>query len=129
MTKILVDCGNCGPDFHSIRQMVTSNFDATVLQAHGAEDMLELLRSRDVDIVTVNRKLDRDYSDGLEVVKLIRADPEVGSVPIMLVTNYPEHQDAAVQIGCERGFGKHAIGDPETLELLTPFLGEVITRS
>lgn len=122
MTKILVDCGNCGPDFHSIRQMVTSNFDATVLQTHGAEDTLELLRSRDVDLITVNRKLDRDYTDGLDVVKLIRADDEVGSVPIMLVTNYPEHQDTAVEAGCVRGFGKLAIRDPETIELLTPYL-------
>ncbi|TWT92400.1 response regulator [Stieleria varia] len=128
MTRLVIDCGNCGPDFHSIRQMVTSHFDATVVQTHGAQDTLELLRTRDVDLVTVNRKLDRDYSDGMEVVKLIRADPEVGSVPIMLVTNYPEHQEAAMELGCERGFGKLAIGDPETLELLTPFLGEVITR-
>ena len=63
MAKTLLDCGNCGPDFNSIRQMVSSNFGAAVLQSHGAEDTLQLLRERDIDLVTVNRKLDRDYSE------------------------------------------------------------------
>ncbi len=124
MPKTLLDCGNCGPDFNSIRQMVTSNFSASVVQSHGTEDTLEILRTRDIDLVTVNRKLDRDYSDGMEVIKAIKADPEIADVPVMLVTNYDEHQDAAVKEGCVRGFGKLAVGDPATQELLQPYLGE-----
>lgn len=124
MTKTLLDCGNCGPDFNSIRQMVTSNFNASVVQSHGTEDTLEILRTREIDLVTVNRKLDRDYSDGMEVIKAIKADPEIADVPVMLVTNYDEHQDAAVMEGCVRGFGKLAVGDPATQELLEPYLGE-----
>tara|TARA_R110002049_G_scaffold50370_2_gene142953 strand:+ start:7135 stop:7515 length:381 start_codon:yes stop_codon:yes gene_type:complete len=124
MARVLLDCGNCGPDFNSIRKMASSKFGAKVLQAHGAEDAMKILRERDVDLVTVNRKLDRDYTDGIEVVKQIKADAELASVPIMLVTNYDEHQDAAVSIGCVRGFGKLAINDPATLELLQPYLAE-----
>lgn len=124
MTKILLDCGNCGPDFNSIRRMVTANFNASVIQSHGTEDTLKMLRNRKIDLVTVNRKLDRDYTDGMEVIKAIKADPEVGSVPVMLVTNYDEHQEAAMDAGCVRGFGKLAIADPSTKELLQPFLGE-----
>ena len=123
MPKTLLDCGNCGPDFHSIRQMVTTHFDVTVLQTHGAEDTLETLRTRAVDLVTVNRKLDRDYSDGIEIVKLIRQDAQHDAVPIMLVTNYSDHQDAAIAVGCVRGFGKLALSDPDTIDLLKPFLG------
>ena len=122
MPKVLLDCGNCGPDFNAIRQMASSKFGATVLQAHGAEDAIEILRERDVDLVTVNRKLDRDYSDGIDVIKQIKADDEINSVPIMLVTNYEEHQDAAVAIGCVRGFGKLAINEPATATLLRPYL-------
>ena len=123
MTKTVVDCGNCGPDFHSIRQFVTSNFDAVVVQSHNAEETLKLLRQRDVALVTVNRKLDRDYSDGMEVVNAIKADEEVGQGPVMLVTNYEEHQQAAMEAGCVRGFGKLALRDPRTVELLQPYLG------
>ena len=83
-----------------------------------------MLREKKIDLVTVNRKLDRDYTDGIEVVKAIKADPEVGSVPVMLVTNYEEHQETAMQEGCVRGFGKLEIGDDSTRQLLEPFLGK-----
>jgi len=122
MVKTLVDCGNCGPDFNSIRQMVTSHFQATVLQTHGMEDTVELLRNRKVDLVIVNRKLDRDYSDGLEIIKSIKSDPEIADVPVMLLTNYDEHQQAAVAEGATYGFGKLEIGNDETIEKLKPYL-------
>lgn len=124
MSKTLLDCGNCGPDFNSIRQMVTSNFNASVVQSHGTEDTLKLLRDRQIDLVTVNRKLDRDYTDGMDVIKAIKSDPELASVPVMLVTNYDEHQDAAVKEGCVRGFGKLSVGDPATRAILEPYLGQ-----
>ena len=120
MTKTVVDCGNCGPDFHSIRQFVTSNFDAVVVQSHNAEETLDLIRQRDVVLVTVNRKLDRDYSDGLDVVKRIKADDECGRIPVMLVTNYEEHQLSAIDAGCVRGFGKLALRDPGIIDLFQP---------
>jgi len=123
MTKTVVDCGNCGPDFHSVRQFVTSHFDAVVVQTHGVDDTLKVLRERDVALVLVNRKLDRDYSDGIEVVKQIKDDQQIAEVPVMLITNYDEHQQAAMQAGCARGFGKLALRDPQTAELLQPYLG------
>lgn len=123
MPKTLLDCGNCGPDFNAVRQMATAAFGASVLQSHGIEDTLEILRTRQIDLVTVNRKLDRDYSDGLEVIKAIKADTEIGSVPVMLVTNYEEHQQAAMKAGCVRGYGKLAINEPATHCAIQPYLG------
>lgn len=123
MSKTLLDCGNCGPDFSSIRQMATNQFGAVTLQTHGAQDTVELLRKRKVDLVTVNRKLDRDYTDGMEVIRAIKSDPDLASIPVMLVTNYQEHQDAAIAIGAVQGFGKLEIGTPATKELLQPYLG------
>jgi hypothetical protein len=41
----------------------------------------------------------------------------------MLVTNYKEHQDAAVAAGAVRGFGKLEYGEPRTLQTLRSFLG------
>jgi len=73
--------------------------------------------------VLVNRKLDCDYSDGVDVIRQIKADPELAEIPVMLITNYAEHQEAAVAIGALRGFGKLEYGKPETLERLQPILG------
>jgi CheY-like chemotaxis protein len=123
LRKTVLDCGNCGPDFAAIRQLLVSRFDAAVIQSHGAEDTLQILRSRPVALVTVNRKLDRDYSDGLEVIKAIKADPELNGVPVMLISNYEEHQRTAIEAGCVPGFGKLALRDAATLQVLEPFLG------
>jgi two-component system chemotaxis response regulator CheY len=80
------------------------------------------LKSDRFDLVLVNRKLDVDYSDGLEVIRQIKSDPAIADVPVMLVTNYPEHQDAAVAAGAVRGFGKLEFEKPETRERIAAVL-------
>jgi CheY-like chemotaxis protein len=119
MTKRVLDVGNCGPDYSSIKNFLTGHFDCELLQTNGLEDALAALRSGEFALVTVNRKLDQDYSDGLEIIKAIKADDQLKSVPVMLVTNFPEQQDAAVAIGAERGFGKLELNN-ETAEKLAP---------
>ena len=123
MKKRILDVGNCGPDFASITRLMTGHFDCVIEQAHGPEDALSKLGSANYDLVTINRKLDRDYSDGIEILKAIKADADLSSVPVMLITNYEDHQDAAVELGAERGFGKLEFEQPETLAKLTSILG------
>ena len=124
MPKTVLDCGNCGPDFNAIRQMVSSKFGASIVQAHGAEDAIEILKKKDIDLVTINRKLDRDYSDGMDVLRAIKSDPDIADVPVMIVTNYEEHQEAAIKEGAVQGFGNLALDDAATKELLQPYLAE-----
>ncbi len=123
--KLVLDVGNCGPDHSSIRRMLQSRYDVEVLQADNFDDAIEVLRTKSVALVTVNRKLDCDYSDGMEVLKQIKADSQVSAVPVMLVTNYPEHQQAAVDLGAEWGFGKLQLETAQTHERLARFLDPV----
>jgi CheY-like chemotaxis protein len=122
MTKRVLDVGQCGPDHSTIRRYLTRHFNCEIAQAHSAEDALAQLRSGRFDLVLVNRKLDADYSDGIEVIRHIKTDPETADVPVMLVTNYPEHQDAAIAAGAIRGFGKLEYDKPETRERLAAVL-------
>lgn len=123
MTKKVLDVGNCGPDFHAIKSMVETQFGAKVLRADGPEDALEILHREAIDLVLVNRKLDRDYTDGLEVIKQIKADKAVSSTPIMLITNYEDHQQTAIAAGAVHGFGKLSLGSSDTIARLKPYLG------
>lgn len=123
MTKRVLDVGNCVPDHSSICTLIENNFDAEVIQAHGVEDALTTLRSGNIDLVFVNRKLDRDHSDGLEIIQRIKADAQLAATPCMLITNFAEHQDLAVEAGAERGFGKLELDKPETRERLKAILG------
>jgi CheY-like chemotaxis protein len=122
MAKRVLDVGNCAPDHASIRAYLTRNFACEVVQAHNAADALANLRESTFDLVLVNRKLDIDYSDGIEVIKQLKSDPEIASVPVMLITNYPEHQEAAIAAGAVRGFGKLEYDKPETRENLAAVL-------
>jgi CheY-like chemotaxis protein len=118
MKKRVLDVGNCGPDHAAIKRLM-GRFGAEVVQADGAADALAAIRAGGIDLVLVNRKLDMDYSDGIEVIRQIKADPEFAGTPVMLITNYPEHQDAAEQLGALRGFGKLEYDKPETQERIT----------
>ena len=122
MVKRVLDVGNCGPDHAAIRRLVEGSFDAVVVQAHGAEDALAVLARGVVDLVLVNRKLDRDYSDGLDVIKQIKASPGGAAAPVMMITNYADHQQAAVAAGAVEGFGKLELQSPQTLQKLRQYL-------
>ncbi|MCA9128857.1 MAG: response regulator [Planctomycetales bacterium] len=117
--RTVLDVGNCAPDFAGIKKMLTSHFDVDVVQADRSSDALAIISKRSVDLVLINRKLDCDYSDGTAVLADIKA---VSDVPVMIVTNYDEHQDAAVSLGAERGFGKLELNSEETIRKLAPFL-------
>ena len=124
MAKRVLCVGQCQPDHGAIRALLTSQFEVELSQAHGRDDTLEALQGGGYDLVLVNRKLDRDYSDGIEIIRAIKADPDLADVPAMLVTNYSEHQDAAVAAGAERGFGKQQFDQPETTARLAAILGQ-----
>jgi DNA-binding NarL/FixJ family response regulator len=122
VSKRILDVGQCGPDHATIRHYLTNNFDVEVIQTHGLLDTLSELRANEYHLVLINRKLDADYSDGIEILRAIKADREVAQVPVMIVTNHPEYQEAAVAAGAHRGFGKLEYANPETKEKLAAVL-------
>jgi len=91
--------------------------EAEVERADTGDEAAELLASHDYDLVLVNRVLAADRSSGLDVIERLRA--ENVHVPIMLVSDLPEAQDAAVALGAVRGFGKARLGERSTLDLVS----------
>ncbi|HEX5471282.1 MAG TPA: response regulator [Lacipirellulaceae bacterium] len=122
MSKRVLDVGQCGPDHAAIRAYLARHFDCEVEQAEDSRDAMSKLKAGIFDLVLVNRKLDIDYSDGVDVIRALKTDPETASVPVMLVTNYPEHQELAVAAGAVRGFGKLEFGSPDTRDRLAAVL-------
>jgi response regulator RpfG family c-di-GMP phosphodiesterase len=118
----VLDVGNCGPDHSSVRRMLTTNFGAEVIQTHGLDDTMAELQKNTIDLVLINRKLDQDYSDGIVILEHIKSQPEYSNLPVMLITNYAEHQATAVALGARPGFGKLEINSPETRAKLASVL-------
>ncbi len=124
MSKKVLNVGCCAFDHGTIEKLISANFNATVLTASLQEEALEMLRDGQFDLVLINRKLDRDSSDGVELIGRIRRDPQLADTPVMLISNFPEAQQDAIGAGAEPGFGKAQLDHPETLEKLGAVLGK-----
>lgn len=120
-SKVL-DVGNCDPDHSAMRATLSQHFDVQVECVMFVEEALAALREKAFDLVLVNRKIFADGSPGLELVQQITADAKLRTTPVMMVSNFPEAQDAAVAAGAVRGFGKAALNREETLQRLAEFL-------
>jgi CheY-like chemotaxis protein len=106
----ILSVGQCGFDDAAIRVALEAGLSAEVERAGGLGECLERLRHGSVDLVLVNRKLDADGSDGVALIRSLRA--AAPHVPVMLVSNYADAQAQAVAAGALPGFGKGEIGTP-----------------
>jgi|SRR6267142_165763 len=113
----ILDVGQCGFDGPRMARLWHEALGATVECANLSDDAIEMVRRNDYDLVLVNRVLAGDESSGLDVIARLL---ELGlKTPVMLVSDHPEAQDAAVRLGAVRGFGKAHLGERSTLELVS----------
>jgi CheY-like chemotaxis protein len=102
----ILDVGQCGLDHGNIARHLSKSYGAEVALADTKGQAMATLRTGEFDLVLVNRVLDLDGTSGLEVIRSIKADPDVSHVPVMLVSNYPDAQAEARTLGALPGFGK-----------------------
>lgn len=110
---LVLDVGQCNMDHNAIRELLI-RLGATVHRAHSVEEARTLMRKNGYALVLINRIFDETGEEGLAFVEDVCAAG--GSA--MLVSNYPEAQAEAVARGAMQGFGKAALRDPRTVELL-----------
>jgi CheY-like chemotaxis protein len=122
MSKKVLSVGNCSFDESAIGRVVRDHFDAEVTRASGMTDALFKLRDNRFDLVLVNRLLNGDGRDGVDLIRQIKSDPQLAATPVILLSNYPDYQQRAVTHGAEPGFGKSELTQSATLEKLGKFL-------
>ena len=120
--KTVLSIGQCRPDSAAIAHFFKAHFDVDVLTADLPDQALASLEENSVDLVLINRLLDVDSSDGLAILKQIRAHKTKSDIPVMLVSNYPDWQQKAVAMGARYGFGKAELNLPETRARLAEIL-------
>ena len=123
MPKRILDVGQCNPDHASLTQFLQSHFDVEIDRSHQLDDSLEKLRDTAYDLVLINRKLDRDYTDGMAILERIKSDDSLKSIPVMIISNYDDAQEAAIASGAEPGFGKAELSENRTVEKVRAVLG------
>jgi DNA-binding NarL/FixJ family response regulator len=123
MSKKVALVGHCGPDSSYLRMAVSKAFrDAKVLAADDDSELKQLLADG-VDLLLFNRILDYGFKsdEGVDVIRELRTTHP--NVKTMLVSNYEDAQDAAVQAGALPGFGKREIGTPRVTQVIREALG------
>ena len=123
MSKKVALVGHCGPDSSFLR-MAVSSADRTV-QVLSADDPDELnvLLKEGVDLLLLNREMPYgfDESEGVSLIRKLRTTHP--NVKMMLVSNYPDAQAAAVAAGAVPGFGKREIGTNRVKDVIRQALG------
>jgi DNA-binding NtrC family response regulator len=115
--KVLL-VGHCGPDASYLRRAVKAALeDATILSAEDNASLQSALK-QGVDLVLLNRELGYGFEPDTGVEMIAAMKQRNPQLRIMLISNYPEAQQAAVAVGAAMGFGKRQIGSPLPTQLL-----------
>lgn len=119
----ILSVGQCAYDHGSISRQLGQRLKARVTPADTFDEALETLRSERFGLVLVNRVTDADGSSGLELIRSLKADPELAAVPVMLVSDLPRAQADAEALGALPGIGKSSLSQPKALERVAAALG------
>lgn len=109
--------GHCMPDSFGLTRVVRQAAPGADVRRVNSDKALHK-RLDEAALLLINRELDGRFSfaEGVPLIRHLR--DEGVSIPIMLISNFPDAQDAAVSAGAIRGFGKRDLRDPATVELL-----------
>ncbi|MFK7768993.1 MAG: response regulator [Mariniblastus sp.] len=126
-SKKVLDVGQCNMDHTRISEVLNESFNVEVLRAHSNGEAIEMAKQDSFDLILINRLFDRDGSPGMDTLTQLKSDTNLSEVPVMVVSNFEDAQNAAVAAGAVPGFGKAALNEPAgtsaTVALLSEFLG------
>jgi CheY-like chemotaxis protein len=111
-------------DHGSIGRALRQAFSAEVEPAETHDQALKLLREQPgrYALVLVNRVSDRDREPGVELIRALRADPDLARLPVMLVSNFAQAQAEAQAAGALPGFGKAELATARSIAELSTVL-------
>lgn len=121
-SKRVLVVGNCNKDHRMIQTMIEKRFGAEVDRADTPADVERRLADARYDLVLVNRQLFADDSDGVGLLRDFMAAGKLDGAPAMLISNFPQAQEAAAAVGAVEGFGKANLTARETVEQLAQYL-------
>lgn len=123
MKHKILDVGQCDADHFRISTTLTKNFEVEIQRAHSHDQALKLASATPFDLVLINRLLDADGTSAMDVLQSLKTEPATAEIPVMVVSNYADAQQAAVESGAVQGFGKAALDSEETKTRLAKYLG------
>ncbi len=102
--------GHCGPDAFALQSSIMGFVPGSVIHRINSLDELST-KMNDLSLLVVNRVLDGqfDSESGIELIQNL----DEGTPPAMLISNFPESLQEAVDAGGVMGYGKQKMRSPE----------------
>ena len=121
MQKLLI-VGQCDFDYQRISSVISKIFDIEIDRADSFDDAIQSALEQSYALVLINRLMDVDRSQGIAILHEFKSMPQTENIPVMIISDYQETQEAAIAAGASPGFGKAALDTPQTFRLLSNFL-------
>jgi two-component system chemotaxis response regulator CheY len=123
----ILSVGQCDFDGSNIERLLREHFAVQVETARDTGEALPLVCESRFDLVLVNRIFDGNGESGLEFIRRVKAHPQTRPTPVMLVSNFADAQQSAVELGAQPGFGKNALQATATIDRIAAALREPVT--
>ena len=122
MPHSVILVGHCGIDGPRLQREIKAALpDTDVVRVNTTTDLRRHLDDG-ADLFLVNREPVGFDEEGLDLVRQIhQADPDL---KVMLVSDFPEAQEEAVQAGALKGFGKSELGSDTYTKTVKQALGD-----
>ena len=113
-TPRVILVGHCLPDRYLLSRAVRTAAEHAAIDHANTDDALEKALDKGPALLLVNRVLDGRFEapDGLALITAY-----AGRGACMLISNFPEAQEAAQAAGALPGFGKREVGHDATRAL------------
>jgi DNA-binding NarL/FixJ family response regulator len=122
MPHSVILVGHCGVDGPRLQREISARIpDTDVIRVNSTADLKRYLE-QEADLFLVNREPVGFDEDGLDIIRDIRG--EHPDAKVMLVSDYPDAQEAAVQAGALPGFGKSEMGSESLTDTVRQALGD-----
>lgn len=113
-SQVLV-AGNCDPDTRALQGLLKELGAGEIQVAESSQEVEQLLGKQTFQLVLLNRVFDSTGELALEI--LAKLTPQQRS-RCMLISNFQDAHQAAVQLGAKAGFGKRQLREAGTRSLL-----------
>lgn len=115
--RAVVLVGHCIPDAHMLKTVVSRAIPgATISIANDSETLRKHLSAG--ALLLINRMLDGSFVEPSGIAIIQELAQRADRPRMMLISNFPDAQDAAVQAGALRGFGKSQLYEQATASAL-----------
>lgn len=115
MSAIVLLVGHCAADQGLLRRWLERHFSVSVESLDSINDALRRVEQGGIEVVLANRVFEYTGERGVELIRRLGSSTKPVSTRALLISNFVDAQDDAVESGALPGFGKSQLQSAEAV--------------